>query len=136
MSQATRDLIASELRPPLGLIDLGAHHLRSLDGPPQRLFQVTAPGLAVDFPPPRTTEERRNNLTFEVTSFIGREREIAQALSMLDRSQLLTLTGPGGVGKTRIGLRLARQLLEQFDDGTWVVECGALGPRACSCPRS
>ena len=126
VSQATRDLIASELRPPLGLIDLGAHHLRSLDGPPQRLYQVTAPGLAADFPPPRTTEERRNNLKFEVTSFIGREREIAQAGSMLDRAQLLTLTGPGGVGKTRIGLRLARQLLERFDDGTWVVECGAL----------
>lgn len=126
VSQATRDLIVTELRPPIGLLDLGAHHLRSLDGPPQRLFQVTGPGLVADFPLPRTTEERRNNLKLEVTSFIGREREIAQAISMLERSTLLTLTGPGGVGKTRIGLRLARQLLDQFDDGTWVVECGAL----------
>ena len=126
VSQATRDLIAGDLRPPLGLLDLGAHHLRSIEGPPQRLYQVTGPGLLRDFPPPRTTEERHNNLKIEVTSFIGRDREIAQATSMLDRSALLTLTGPGGVGKTRIGLRLARQLLDQFDDGTWVIECGAL----------
>jgi len=126
LSQATRDLIVEELRPPIGLLDLGAHHLRSLEGPPQRLYQVTGPGLARDFPPPRTTEERRNNLKIEVTSFIGREREIAQAGSMLEKSSLLTLTGPGGVGKTRIGLRLARQLLDRFDDGTYIVECGAL----------
>ena len=134
ISQATRDLIAGELRPPLGLLDLGAHHLRSIDGPPQRLYQVTGPSLLRDFPPPRTTEERRNNLKIEVTSFIGRDREIAQAISMLDRSALLTLTGPGGVGKTRIGLRLARQLLDQFDDGTWVVECGALTASALLLP--
>jgi predicted ATPase/class 3 adenylate cyclase len=126
ISQTTRDLIADELRPPIVLVDLGAHQLRSLEGPPQRLFQVAGPGLGRDFPSPRTTEGHRTNLQLEVTSFIGREREIAQAISMLDRSSLLTLTGPGGVGKTRIGLRLARQLLDQFEDGTWVVECGAL----------
>ena len=62
ISQTTRDLSAEELRPPLGVVDLGAHRLRSLDGPPQRLYQVTGPGLADDFPPPRTGEAPRNNL--------------------------------------------------------------------------
>jgi predicted ATPase/class 3 adenylate cyclase len=126
ISQTTRDLVADELRPPLGAIDLGAHRLRSLEGPPQRLYQITGPGLAHDFPPPRTTDAPRNNLKLEVTSFIGRDREIDQATGMLDDASLLTLTGPGGVGKTRVGLRLARVLLDRFEDGAWVVECGAL----------
>lgn len=125
ISQTTRDLISDELRQPMGVIDLGAHRLRSLDTS-QRLYQVTGPGLARDFPPPRTTEARRNNLKLEVTSFIGREREIEQATRILEQSSLLTLTGPGGVGKTRVGLRLARVLLDRFDDGAWIVECGSL----------
>jgi predicted ATPase/class 3 adenylate cyclase len=125
ISQTTRDLIAEELRAPLGLVDLGSHRLRSLDTP-QRLYQVTAPGLARDFPPPRTTDAPRNNLKLEVTSFIGREREIEQAMAILERSSILTLTGPGGVGKSRVGFRLARALLDRFEDGTWIVECGTL----------
>ncbi len=126
ISQTTRDLVAEDLRPPLGTVDLGAHSLRSLDGPAQRLYQVSGPGLARDFPPPRTGDAPRNNLKLEVTSFVGRDREIEQATRMLDQSSLLTLTGPGGVGKTRIGRRLARTLLERFDDGTWIIECGNL----------
>ena len=125
ISQTTRDLIGDELRPPIGFADLGTHRLRSLDAP-LRLYQVTGPDLVRVFPPLRTTEAPRNNLTLEVTSFIGREREIEQAVGMLEQSSLLTLTGPGGVGKTRVGLRLARVLLDQFDDGAWVVECGSL----------
>jgi predicted ATPase/class 3 adenylate cyclase len=126
ISQTTRDLIAGELRPPMGVMDLGAHRLRSLEGPPQRLYQVVGPGLATDLPPLRTAEAGRNNLKLEVTSFIGREREIEQATLMLEESSLLTLTGPGGVGKTRLGIRLARVLLDQFEDGVWLVECGSL----------
>ncbi|MDP9484058.1 MAG: tetratricopeptide repeat protein [Chloroflexota bacterium] len=125
ISQTTRDLIAEELRPPLGVVDLGAHRLRSLDGQ-QRLYQVSGPGLARDFPPPRTSDAPRNNLKLEVTSFIGRERELEQASRILEHSSILTLTGPGGVGKTRVGLRLARVLMDQFEDGAWVVDCGAL----------
>lgn len=134
ISQTTHDLVADKLRPPMGVVDLGAHRLRSLDGPPQRLYQVTGPGLISDFPAPRTTDARRNNLRLEVTSFIGREREIEQATRMLGESSLLTLTGPGGVGKTRIGLRLARTLLDQFDDGAWIVECGNLSDPAFVLP--
>jgi predicted ATPase/class 3 adenylate cyclase len=126
VSQTTRDLVAEELRPPLAMIDLGAHRLRSLDGPAQRIYQVTGPGLTRDFPPPRTGDAPRNNVPLEVTSFVGRDHEIEQATRMLDQSSVLTLTGPGGVGKTRIGLRLARTLLERFEDGTWIVECGSL----------
>ena len=125
ISQTTRDLIGDELRPPLGVIDLGIQRLRSLDAP-LRLYQLTGPGLTPDFPPPRTSEAPRNNLKLEVTSFIGREREIEQASRILEQSSLLTLTGPGGVGKTRVGLRLARTLLGGFEDGAWVVECGTL----------
>src|SRR4051812_34650822 len=95
VSQTTRDLVAEELKQPLGMADLGAHRLRSLDGPAQRIFQVTGPGLARDFPPPRTGDAPRNNIRLEVTSFVGREREIEQATRMLDQSSLLTLTGPG-----------------------------------------
>ncbi|MDQ2965853.1 MAG: adenylate/guanylate cyclase domain-containing protein, partial [Chloroflexota bacterium] len=83
ISQTTRDLIAEDLRPPMGVIDLGAHRLRSLDSS-QRLYQVSGPGLPRDFPPPRTTDAPRNNLKLEVTSFIGREREIEQASQMLE----------------------------------------------------
>ncbi|MFL5641023.1 MAG: ATP-binding protein [Chloroflexota bacterium] len=126
VSQTTRDLVAEDLRQSLGMVDLGAHRLRSLDGPAQRIYQVTGPGLIRDFPPPRTGDAPRNNIPLEVTSFVGREREIEQATRMLDQSSLLTLTGPGGVGKTRIGLRLARTLLDRFEDGTWIVECGSL----------
>ncbi len=125
ISQTTRDLVADELHPPTGVVDLGPQRLRSFDTP-QRLYQIVAEGLDRDFPPPRATDVPRNNLKLEVTSFIGREREIEQASRMLERSSLLTLTGPGGVGKTRIGLRLARTLLDRFEDGVWVVECGAL----------
>src|SRR3954465_1871002 len=74
VSQTTRDLVAEELKQPLGMVDLGAHRLRSLDGPAQRIFQVTGPGLARDFPPPRTGDAPRNNIRLEVTSFVGRER--------------------------------------------------------------
>ena len=126
VSQTTRDLVVEDLKAPLGMIDLGAHRLRSLDGPSQRIYQVTGPGLARDFPPPRTGDVPRNNIRLEVTSFVGRDREIEQATRMLDQSSLLTLTGPGGVGKTRIGLRLARTLLDRFEDGAWIVECGNL----------
>jgi predicted ATPase/class 3 adenylate cyclase len=126
VSQTTRDLVIEDLKEPLGMVDLGAHRLRSLDGPAQRIYQVTGPGLVRDFPPPRTGDAPRNNIRLEVTSFVGREREIEQATRMLDQSSLLTLTGPGGVGKTRIGLRLARTLLDRFEDGTWIVECGSL----------
>ena len=78
ISQTTHDLIADELRPPIGVADLGTHRLRSLDAT-LRLYQITAPGLAREFPAPRTAEAPRNNLQLEVTSFIGREREIEQA---------------------------------------------------------
>jgi len=116
ISQTTRDLIADEPGAGIGMVDLGTHRLRSLDAP-IRLYQVTAPGLARDFPPPRTADAPRNNLQLEVTSFIGREREIEQATAMLEHSPLLTLTGPGGVGKTRVGLRLARMLLADSRTG-------------------
>jgi len=133
ISQTTHDLIADELRPPMGVVDLGVQRLRSLDTP-VRLYQVTGPGLAGHFLPLRTTEAPRNNLTLEVTSFIGREREIEQATRILEQSSLLTLTGPGGVGKTRVGRRLARLLLDRFEDGAWIVECGTLTDPALVLP--
>jgi predicted ATPase/class 3 adenylate cyclase len=133
ISETTRALIGNEPGSPIGFIDLGVLRLRSLDAA-QHLYQVTGPGLERDFPPPRTTDVGRNNLKLEVTSFIGRGREIEAATRMLEASSLLTLTGPGGVGKTRVGLRLARVLLDSFEDGVWLVECGTLSDPAFVLP--
>jgi len=129
ISETTRGLAADGLRPPMGVVDLGIHHLKDLDAP-ERLYQVVGPGLLRDFPPPRTTEAPRNNLELEVTSFIGRERELEQAQAMLADASTVTLTGPGGVGKSRIAHRLARQALDRFEDGVWIAELGALSDPA------
>ena len=125
LSQTTRDLVAGDLPPDVALLDLGEHRLRDLAAP-QRLFQVVAPGLRRDFPPLRTIDRRPNNLPRQLTSFVGRERELAEAKRLLVASPLLTLTGPGGVGKTRIALELGSELLGEFEDGVWVVELGSV----------
>jgi predicted ATPase/class 3 adenylate cyclase len=125
LSQTTRDLIGSRLPPDVTLADLGEHSLKDLRVP-EHLFQVVATGLPSDFPPLRTVDARPNNLPRVLSTFVGREREIAEAKRILAGSRLITLTGPGGVGKTRLSLEVASQLLDQFDDGVWVVELGTL----------
>jgi predicted ATPase/class 3 adenylate cyclase len=125
LSQTTHDLVAGELPPEVTLRDLGEHRLRDLGGQ-QRLFQAVVADLPSEFPPLRTVDSHPNNLPRQLTSFVGRERQLAEAKRLLDSSPLLTLTGPGGVGKTRIALQLAEVLLGELQDGAWLVDLGVL----------
>jgi predicted ATPase/class 3 adenylate cyclase len=104
----------------IGFRDLGEHRLKDIDRA-ERLFQVEAAGLATDFPPPRTLHAAPpGNLPTELTSFVGRA-EVARAIGLLERSRLLTLTGPGGTGKTRLSLEVAAGARDRFRDGAWFV---------------
>ena len=119
-SDATRALVASSLPADLRLRDLGEHRLRDLSGP-ERLAQVDADDLVSDHPAVRSLDARPNNLPTQLTTFVGREHELAEALELLERSRLLTLTGPGGTGKTRLSLQVAAAAADRFPDGVWFV---------------
>lgn len=122
--------LARELLPAsASLDDLGEHRLKDLVRP-ERVFQLSAPGLPADFPPLRSLDTFPNNLPVQLTSFIGRENQIAEAKRLLDTTHLLTLTGPGGTGKTRLSLQVAADLLERFTDGVWLVELAPLADPA------
>src|SRR5262249_56719888 len=90
------------------------------------VFQPAPPVLLVDSPPLRSLSTHPNNLPQQLTSFIGRERDIAELRGLMERTRLLTLTGSGGCGKTRLALQVGAEALEQFPDGVWLVELAAL----------
>jgi predicted ATPase/class 3 adenylate cyclase len=121
LSDATRGLVQNTLPDGASLRDLGVHHLRGI-ADPERLHQLVVEDLASDFPPPRTLDARPNNLPPQLTSFVGREEEITDVERLLGHTRLLTLTGPGGSGKTRLALRVAADLLTQFRDGSCFVD--------------
>jgi predicted ATPase/class 3 adenylate cyclase len=122
LSQVTCDLVEQDLPEQVSLRDLGAHRLKDL-GHPQHLFQLVIADLDADFPPLKTLDTSPNNLPIQPTAFIGREKEVDAVRQYLLREvvRLLTLTGPGGVGKTRLGLQVAAEVAEFFTDGTWLV---------------
>src|SRR5215210_1390537 len=111
----------------VGAKDLGEQRLKDLSRP-ERVFQLTAPDLPSDFPPLRTLEDCPNNLPAQPTPLVGREREVAEVTQRLlaPETRLLTLTGPGGTGKTRLALQAATDLLEEFEGGTFFVPLAAL----------
>jgi predicted ATPase/class 3 adenylate cyclase len=121
VSDATRGLVRHALGAGASLRDLGVHHLRGIEGP-ERLHELVIEGLGSDFPPPRTLDTRPSNLPLQLTSFVGREEEIAEVERLLDHTRLLTLTGPGGSGKSRLALRVAADLLLRFRDGSCFVD--------------
>ena len=121
----TYELVQDTLPAGVTLRDLGQHRLRDL-ARPEHICQVVAPGLAADFPPLRSLETFPNNLPAQLTSFIGREREISDVKAALSTGRLVTLTGAGGAGKTRLALQVAADLLDEFADGIWLAEFPAL----------
>ena len=110
---------AASLPAGVSLRDLGEHRLKDLR--PEPLAQLVVEGLPADFPPVRSLDLRPNNLPTQLTSFVGRERELAAAASLLAGTRLLTLTGPGGTGKTRLSLQLAAAVADDHPDGVWFV---------------
>ena len=127
LSQTTRELVAQALPDGVSLQDLGEYRLKDLQRP-SRLFQLVIAGLPADFPRLRTLDAYRHNLPIQPTPFIGREREVATVCGLLRRAdvRLLTLTGPGGVGKTRLGLQVAAELADQFADGVVLVRLASV----------
>jgi predicted ATPase/class 3 adenylate cyclase len=124
ISETTESLVRDSLPAGLALVDLGRHRLKDLA--PQRIYQLVGEGLRDSFPPLRSLDARPNNLPTQTTTFVGREREIAAALRRLESSRLLTLTGPGGSGKTRLALQLAASLIDRYSDGGWLIELASV----------
>jgi predicted ATPase/class 3 adenylate cyclase len=121
LGAATAELVHGRLAPGLYLKDLGQHRLKGLPQP-QQLFQVIVPELPQNFPPLATQTPVSHNLPRPLTAFIGRERELALVQQALGQARLVTLTGPGGVGKTRLAMNAAAEALGAFRDGVWLVE--------------
>ena len=125
LSETTRALVEHSLPSELSIKDLGVHRLKDL-ARPERLFQLSAGGLPAEFPPLRTLETTPNNLPMQLTSFIGRDDQVREAKALLSRARLLTLTGPGGTGKTRLSLQVAADVLDRFPDGVFFVPLSAV----------
>jgi predicted ATPase/class 3 adenylate cyclase len=129
LTYSTAELVRDDLPPGVVLRDLGERRLRDLSRP-EHVFQLVVEGLPADFPPLRSLEAMPNNLPVQLTSFIGREKEMAEAKRLLGETHLLTLIGTGGTGKTRLSLQLAAEALEGFSDGVWFVELALISDPA------
>ena len=125
LSQSTYDLVRDTLPEGVRLRSLGAHGLKGLQRP-EEVYQVLHPGLPADFPPLPSPQAPPTNLPVQVTSFVGREQEQATVLALLGHSHLVTLTGAGGAGKTRLLLQVAVASVETCPDGVWLVELASL----------
>jgi predicted ATPase/class 3 adenylate cyclase len=125
LSEATAVLVRDAPSAGASLRDLGEHRLRDL-ARPERVFQLTHPDLPADFPPLRSLGILPHNLPLQLTSFVGRERELATVARLLATQRLVTLTGPGGVGKTRLALQAAADALDAFADGAWLIDLAPL----------
>ena len=120
LSETTHALVRDMLPAGIHLRDLGQHRLKDLLRP-EHLYQLDETGAPQDFPPLRTLDAVPNNLPVQLTSFIGREQEVAEGRRLLEAARLVTLTGPGGTGKTRLSLQIAAEASDGFADGTFFV---------------
>ena len=125
ISLATEELVRDNLPDDITLRDLGKKRLKGLFHP-ERTYQLVISGLPSEFPPLKTLDDYRNNLPTLLTSFIGREKEMAEVEFALSNHRLVTLTGTGGTGKTRLALQVATNSIDQYTDGVWLVELAAI----------
>jgi len=135
LSQATRELVVQVLPEGVTLLDLGEHRLKDLQRA-SHLFQLVIAGLPAGFPPLKTLDASPNNLPIQPTPLIGREQEVAAVAALLRREdmRLLTLTGPGGTGKTRLALQVAAELSDRFAHGVYFVDLAPLNDPALVVP--
>jgi predicted ATPase/class 3 adenylate cyclase len=135
LSEGARGLVEHDLPAGASLRDLGQHRLKDLQRP-EHLSQLVLPGLPADFPPLKTLDRHAHNLSIQPTPLVGRQREVAEVCALLRREdvRLVTLTGPGGVGKTRLGLQVAAELADAFADGVWFVRLSRLTDPALVLP--
>src|SRR5881296_334727 len=125
LSKAIVDLLGTRLRDTAKLIDLGEHRLRDLVRP-EHIFQYTERGLREEFPLLRSLSAFAHNLPEQLTSFVGRETEVAEIKHLISRTRLLTLSGAGGNGKTRLALQTAAEMVDHFANGVWFVDMAAV----------
>jgi predicted ATPase/class 3 adenylate cyclase len=125
-SAATADVAGDSLPPDVKLVDLGEHLLRDLSRR-ERVFQVESAGLDSEFAPLRSPDVLPGNLPVQPTSFVGRSDEVRDLRAALGRAALVTVTGVGGAGKTRLAVQVAAELLPTFTDGAWLCELAAAG---------
>jgi predicted ATPase/class 3 adenylate cyclase len=125
LSGITAEVVRDHLPADTFLLDLGEHRLRGLIRP-ERIFQLNAQSLPKDFPPLKSFDTFPNNLPIQLTSFIGREKEITEIKSLLHSARLITLTGSGGTGKTRLSQEVSAQELTNFQHGVWLIELASL----------
>lgn len=135
ISQATRDIVENHLPDGVSLRDMGGHYLKDLQGP-SHLFQLVIAGLPADFPPLRTLDAHPNNLPIQPTPLIGREKEVTAIEQLFRRTdvRLVTLTGPGGIGKTRLALQAAADLTGLFAHGVYFVDLAPVNDPALVIP--
>lgn len=131
LTVAAANLARDTLPAGASLRDLGEHRLRDLQRP-EPVFQLIHPDLPADFPPLKSLDMPRHNLPIPATPFIGREADVERVVALLQQpdTRLVTLTGPGGIGKTRLALQSAERLLEAFPHGIWFVDLAALDDAA------
>ena len=125
LSESTAALIRGQLPEGTTLHDLGSHSLKDLKQP-EHLYQLDVEGLPTAFPPIRSAGRQAGNLPPQLTSFVGRERQVAECLELLRDTRLLTLTGPGGTGKTRLALQVATKARDEFAGGAWFVALASI----------
>ncbi len=121
--------LIEQLAPDISLLDLGVHRLRDVVRP-VRLHQAVAEGIATSSPPLKTVTRGASHLPAPTTSFVGRERELRELIDVLAARRLITLTGAGGSGKTRLALEVARRVEGRHRDGVCLVELAGLGTDA------
>jgi predicted ATPase/class 3 adenylate cyclase len=125
LSQSTYELTKDRLPDGASITDLGSHPLKDFEGRDQ-IYQLCHPDLVDDFPPLRLREPKSHNLPLMLTTFVGREKEIADLAHLVSVARLVTLTGPGGSGKTRLAIESAKELLHEFEDGVHFIDLASV----------